>query len=173
MNADAKPLLLLDVDGPLNPFRATRPGGYTAHRLPSDGMTFNVWLNHDHGRMLLDLADEHQAELVWCTTWEHDANMSVGPHIGLPELPVIELGHTADQWKFGAVIDYAAGRSLAWLDDDFPLFPREREWFFGRRAGTPTLLHLVDPAVGLTAEDLVRVGDWFGALRTNGHPGGC
>lgn len=64
-----RPLLLLDVDGPLNPFRATKPEGYTAHRLPTAGSSFQVWLNPGHGRMLLDFADRHGVELVWCTTW--------------------------------------------------------------------------------------------------------
>lgn len=159
-----KSLLLLDVDGPLNPFRATKPAGYTAHKLPTSGQTFNVWLNHDHGRMLLDFADEHGVELAWCTTWEHDANVCIGPHIGLPKLPVIEFGFTAHQWKFNAVLDYAAGRPLAWLDDDFLLFPKERAWFDERRTDTPTLLHLVSPGVGLTADDLRAVADWVSDL---------
>lgn len=155
-----KPLLLLDVDGPLNPYRATKPDGYTKHRLPTGGQSFNVWLNHDHGRLLLDFAETHGFELVWCTTWEHDANVCIGPHIGLPELPVIEFGFTAHQWKFNAVLDYAAGRPLAWLDDDFRLFPDERAWFDQHRGDAPTLLQLVSPSVGITADDLAAVAAW-------------
>jgi hypothetical protein len=156
----SQPLLLLDVDGPLNPFRATNPEGYTKHRLPTAGQSFEVWLNHDHGAMLLDFAQRHGFELVWCTTWEHDANICIGPHIGLPELPVIEFGFTATEWKFNAVLEYAAGRQLAWLDDDFLLFRAEREWFEQQRGDTPTLLHLVSPRVGITADDLTAVGAW-------------
>lgn len=166
--AEAKPLLLLDVDGPLNPFGATKPDGYTAHKLPTAGQTFNVWLNHDHGALLLDFAEQHGAELVWCTTWEHDANVCIGPHIGLPELPVIEFGFTAHQWKFNAVLDYAADRPLAWLDDDFLMFPQERAWFEEQRAGMATLLVLISPSVGLTAADLDVVGAWASGL--NGDP---
>ena len=162
---DLRPLLLLDVDGPLNPFRATKPKGYTMHRLPTAGSSFNVWLNHDHGSMLLDFAAEHGLELVWCTTWEHDANVCVGLHIGLPELPVIEFGFTAHDWKFGAVLRYAAGRPLAWLDDDFLLFDTEQQAFLEQRGDTPTLLHLVSPGVGLTADDLDTVGAWTATLK--------
>lgn len=162
--AVSKPLLLLDVDGPLNPFRATKPSGYTMHKLPTMGHTFNVWLNHDHGRMLLDFAEEHDVELAWCTTWEHDANVCVGPHIGLPKLPVIEFGFNATEWKFNAVVEYAQGRPLAWLDDDFLLFPKERAWFHEQRSKTPTLLQLVSPEVGLTDADLKVVADWLSTL---------
>jgi hypothetical protein len=160
-----RPLLLLDVDGPLNPFRATKPEGYTKHRLPAAGQTFEVWLNHGHGAMLLDFAQRHGFELAWCTTWEHDANAHIGPHIGLPKLPVIEFGFTATEWKFNAVLEYATGRPVAWLDDDFRLFPAEREWFEQQRGDLPTLLHLVSPSVGITADDLTAVGAWATNLK--------
>lgn len=162
---DARPLLLLDVDGPLNPYRATKPEGFTKHRLPTGGHSFNVWLNHNHGRMLLDFAEQHGIELVWCTTWEHDANVCIGPHIGLPELPVIEFGFTATRWKFNAVLDYAVGRPLAWLDDDFLLFDADQEWFVEQRGDIPTLLHLVSPKTGITADDLAAVADWAASLK--------
>lgn len=158
-----KPLLLLDVDGPLNPFRATKPEGYVMHTLPTAGHSFKVWLNPDHGRMLLDFAEEHGVELVWCTTWERDANAHIGPNIGLPELPVIEFGFTATDWKFGAVLKYAAGRSLAWLDDDFELFDPEQQAFLKRRGDIPTLLRLVSPSTGITEDDLAAVARWLTA----------
>jgi len=160
-----RPLLLLDVDGPLNPFRATKPEGYTMHKLPTAGSSFNVWLNHGHGAMLLAFAERHSFKLVWCTTWEHDANKHIGPHIGLPELPVIEFGFTATEWKFNAVLDYAAGRPLAWLDDDFELFDAEQQWFEQQRGDAPTLLHLVSPKVGITTEDLDAVAAWAAQLK--------
>lgn len=166
-----KPLLLLDVDGPLNPYRAKperRPEGYTTHRLEG----FRVWLNPDHGPLLLAFAAEHGVELAWATTWEHEANKSIGPNIGLPELPVVDLGwqrkfsgtiHT-DNWKFDGVLAFAAGRPLAWLDDDFAHFRAEREWFENERGGAPTLLHHVDPAIGLTSTDLATVAAWLDSL---------
>jgi hypothetical protein len=155
----SRPLLLLDVDGPLNPYRGTdrRQAGYTKYRL--DG--FEVWLNAAHGPMLTAFADRYDVELVWATTWEHNANDMIGCRIGLPKLPVIEWGFKAHHWKFDAVLEFAAGRPLAWLDDDFGRFRQEREWFDQQRAGVPTLLHHVDPAVGITADDLVAVGAWF------------
>lgn len=162
---DERPLLLLDVDGPLNPFRATKPEGYTKHRLPTAGQSFEVWLNHDHGAMLLDFAERHGFELAWCTTWERDANTYIGPQIGLPELPVIEFGFTATDWKFGAVLRYAAGRPLAWLDDDFERFDPEQQEFLRQRGDTPTLLHIVSPSVGITTDDLSMVEAWAAGLK--------
>lgn len=76
-----RPLLFLDVDGPLNPYAAKpeqRPaGGYTTLRVPQDGRAsdenralssrhrlLRVWLNPEHGRDLLRL----DYELCWATT---------------------------------------------------------------------------------------------------------
>lgn len=84
-----KSLLLIDVDGPLNPWaasgRTNQKNGYTRYRI--DGYT--VYLKRAHGQQLLALTDVF--DLVWCTTWEHQANIEIGPRIGLPELPVIEF----------------------------------------------------------------------------------
>lgn len=162
-----KPLLLLDVDGPLNPYAAKpyrRPEGYTTHRLRPSGWTerkpLRVWLHPGHGAMLLDFVERAGMELVWCTTWEHDANTMIGPVVGLPELPVIEWGFSAIMWKFNGVLEYAPGRPLAWLDDDFGRYKTERTWFERERGTTPTLLHHVDPRVGLTSGDLETVAAW-------------
>lgn len=172
------PLLLLDVDGPLNPYGAKphrRPEGYTTRRLRPTGWRdrkpLRVWLNCDHGALLTTFADRIGFELVWCTTWEHDANTLIGPVVGLPELPVIEFGFTATQWKFNAVAEYAEGRPLAWLDDDFKLYPHEREWFEGQRKGIPTLLHLVSPRVGITTDDLDTVEKWALGISANSEGG--
>lgn len=161
-----KGLLLLDVDGPLNPYAAKphrRPQGYDTHRLSPQGhrgQPYRVWLSKEHGPMLLDFAKQHNIELVWCTTWEHDANRLIGPNMGLPELPVIEFGWTALQWKFSAVLEYARGRQIAWLDDDFDIYKQEKQWFEDQRS-EPTLLHWIDPKIGLKQEDLDKVGEWF------------
>jgi hypothetical protein len=102
--APPRPLLFLDVDGPLNPFAAPgtrRPPGYTTHRMrPAGWLAVNpqgrsrlrhyirplrVRLNPQHGPELLRLP----FDLVWATTWEREANSHIGPRIGLPELPVV------------------------------------------------------------------------------------
>jgi hypothetical protein len=85
--------ILLDVDGPLNPYAAKatqRPEGYVTHRMKPSGFEhgkgLRVWLKPSHGAELQALG----GELIWATTWEFEANEWIGPHIGLPELPVID-----------------------------------------------------------------------------------
>src|SRR5580704_12997664 len=81
-----KPLLLLDVDGVLNPFRAApAPNGYQQYELAG----YRVFLAERHGKWLRQLAD--RVEMVWATTWCDDANELIGPILGLPQLPVIQV----------------------------------------------------------------------------------
>lgn len=167
-----KPLLLLDVDGVLNPYAARTenvPESYTTHRI--EGL--QVRLNPEHGPMLLEFAEAHEMELVWATTWEHEANASIGPVIGLPELPVIELGWQKDErgrietdhWNFDGALAFAGNRPLAWLDDDFFMFGLSMEWFLRQRGpDRPTLLHDIDPVVGLLPGDLDVIAEWRDGL---------
>lgn len=131
---NARGLLLLDVDGPLNPVGGKpwhRPKGYSAYRLTLDGHWYRrrnfrrnrglrIWLNPDDGHRILNLAAETRLQLAWATAWLDQANAYVGPVIGLPKLPVIafpatdydpngfgrkELGHG---WQRGGSWKYAA-----------------------------------------------------------------
>ncbi|WP_285582070.1 HAD domain-containing protein [Herbidospora sp. NBRC 101105] len=114
---------MLDVDGVLNPFRRPGPewGPYTC---TAAGQPYLLWLNPAHGPLLLALAHATGAELVWATTWQHDANTSIGPILGLPELPVIEVdkGRGAEGpgccWKIPAVAEFVDRRPFVWFDDD-------------------------------------------------------
>jgi len=66
----AKPVLLLDVDGVLNPF-PDRPAGYTEHHFfPGD--TEPVLLADFHRAWLHELAEVY--ELVWASAWGDAAN---------------------------------------------------------------------------------------------------
>lgn len=167
-----KPLLLVDVDGPLNPYRGKptkRPEGYTTHRLtPKNwiGKPLRLWLNPEHGPMLTEFAATNNMELAWATTWEHEANTLIGPRIGLTEhWPVVEFANdlrVLTLWKFAAVRDYAAGRDLVWLDDDFSRYPEAKDRFLQARTGARTRLHYVSPAKGLTRDDLNEIKNWLG-----------
>ncbi|AXK88551.1 hypothetical protein SAMN05421776_12151 [Nocardia farcinica] len=176
-----RPLLYLDVDGPLNPYAAKphlRPAGYETHRmLPPTWMAqhgdrpsgrikpLRVWLNPVHGPKLLALTDVF--ELWWATTWEHDANTHIGPTIGLPELPVVEwktskrFGPDGTFFKTAELVDHAGGRPFAWVDDD--ITNRDRV-YVERTHGPGALLHWVDPAKGLLDEDFAALRSWAAGL---------
>jgi hypothetical protein len=159
MADNGRPLILIDVDGVLNPIRFGGMEGYTEYRL----LQFRVKLNMEHGVQLQKIAFDTGAELVWATTWEHLANEYIGCRIGLPPLPVIEVITRERCWKFGPVLDYAAGRPLMWFDDDFARFPEHEEWFLKERMAAgdlDTYLHTVDPAVGLTQKDFDKALSW-------------
>ena len=91
----------------------------------------------------------------------------------MPPLPVIEFAGRLQPiegqpftWKYGPVARFAAGRPLAWLDDDFEAYPAARADFARRRqeAGLATELIGVNPRVGITEEHLAEVAAWAGRL---------
>lgn len=163
-------LLLVDIDGVLNPYLAKptrRPEGYSTHRIAPQGIKpskpLRVWLNNDHGPMLNKFAAENDCKLIWCTTWEDDANTMIGPRIGLGALPVIKFGWTAHQWKYNAVLDYCAGEPFVWFDDDFFEYKKELRWFEANRK-EPCSLHWIDPKIGLTIKDLDKAKEWINGI---------
>ncbi|MFK0217786.1 hypothetical protein ACIQWN_06270 [Streptomyces vinaceus] len=170
-----RPLLLLDVDGPLNPFRSRLAGlrGYTSHRMhPADWMSrrdpgsrsarrgLRVRLHPAHGARLLALP----FELTWATAWMHQANTMIAPHIGLPgDLPVIEWPELfADDpdglfWKTRPLLEWAAGRPFAWIDD--MITAQDRAWIEAHHPA-PALLLTIHPRRGLRERDFTALTRW-------------
>ncbi len=159
------PLLLLDVDGVLNPFAApARPLGYTEHELfPGEDP---VWLCAAHGPWLQELSMRFQ--IVWATAWGADANRLLAPLLQLPELPVIRFPPIPFQPrdKLPAVIRFAGRRPLTWIDDALPA--EAHAWAAKRR--TPTLLIGIDPAQGLTRPVVVHALQWADHHRRSNEP---
>ncbi|GAA5010922.1 hypothetical protein GCM10025734_55090 [Kitasatospora paranensis] len=103
-----------------------------------------------------------------------DANLCVAPRLGLPALPVLDEpeddgpdddGPGADpargarlHWKTRPIVDRAAGRPFAWVDDE--ISAADRVHVAAHHPG-PALLHRVDPARGLTDADLEAIGAWL------------
>lgn len=84
-----RPLLFLDVDGPLIPFGATSQR-YPTYRMGSElqdtgSNPLVERINPAHGPRLAALG----CDLVWATTWMSDANDCISPRLGLPELAVV------------------------------------------------------------------------------------
>ncbi|MBP0449316.1 hypothetical protein J5Y04_07095 [Kitasatospora sp. RG8] len=177
-----RPLLFLDVDGPLNPYAAEhgrRPEGYTTVRIPrEDGAAGDpgrprarmrperMWLDPRHGRALLAL----DYELCWATAWMNDANRWIGPVLGLPRLPFVDFGEAllnerpdGVHWKSGPLVAYADGRPFAWVDDEQGDADHAH---VAAGHGAPALLHHVNPRTGLRHDDFAALAAFAASL----HP---
>ncbi|MFJ9839447.1 HAD domain-containing protein [Kitasatospora sp. NPDC101155] len=170
MTGSDAPLLFLDVDGPLIPFGAPPPGGYPTYPGPEpSGNPLVTRVDPALGRRLLALP----CALVWATTWLDDANDCLSPRLGLPQLPVVDWPVADDEdggnggngeplWKTRPLLDWAAGRPFAWVDDE--ITPADRRWV-ETHSPAPTLLHRVDPQVGLTEADFTVLDAWLRTAR--------
>jgi HAD domain in Swiss Army Knife RNA repair proteins len=163
-----RPVLFLDVDGPLITFSArpaSRPppaSGAGAEQAGWRGNPLLDRLNPDDGPRLLALG----CDLVWATTWMAEANEVISPRLGLPELPVVDWPDPDDEpprgvhWKTMPLARWAAGRPFIWLDDE--ITGADRRWVAAHYAGK-ALLHRVDPQVGLTEADFALIRQWLAA----------
>jgi Swiss Army Knife RNA repair-like protein len=164
------PLLFLDVDGTLLPVGGaqtpTTDEGWTEWQTRGNPLLARI--TRSHGPRLRAL----QCELMWATAWMHDANEVIAPMLGLPVLPVVELGELpgADEpapppeslgWKTQALVGIAAGRPFVWIDDE--ITEADRDWIAARHDG-PALAYRVDSRHGLTDADLVSIEDWLRGL---------
>jgi hypothetical protein len=168
------PLLFLDVDGPLIPFGAgpeMYPDGYPTYSVDSGSVRDDS--NPLLGRIDPALGPRLKAlpcQLVWATTWMGEANESVGPRLGLGELAVVAWAEGCDvedegederrglHWKTRALVEWAAGRSFVWVDDE--ITDVDRAWVSAHHDGR-ALLHRVDARRGLSEVDFVVLDAWL------------
>ncbi|MFJ2022170.1 HAD domain-containing protein [Streptomyces nodosus] len=124
-----RPLLFLDVDGPLLPF-----GDGPQRDLAGTASNSHLArLDPQIGPRLAALP----CDLVWATTWEGEANIELAPQLGLPQLPVVNWPEPSaahereDQWfrlhwKTRTLVAWADGRPFAWVDDE--ITDADRDW---------------------------------------------
>ncbi|MCW8219179.1 HAD domain-containing protein [Streptomyces griseolus] len=172
------PYLLLDIDGVLIPFPAadgSTPPTHVRHtivptgRHPDDPVP--IWLDPRQGGILTDLLTSGLVTPVWCTSWRRDATTIIGPLLGLPDFPYLDLprpqittSHPDGYlWKRGYADTWLGRAPAVWIDDDFTSL--DHAWAAERTAkGVATLLVEPDPHLGLQAEHLAEVTTWISQL---------
>ncbi|HXS34849.1 MAG TPA: hypothetical protein VN758_13875 [Solirubrobacterales bacterium] len=157
----SRPILAVDIDGVISLFGAETPPDRSFTRLELvDGVPHLISL--PCGDRLQRLSEHF--ELVWASGWEDKANFYLPSLLGLPELPHVTFdGAVAAggaHWKLGPLGEYATGRALAWIDDNFD--QSCFEWAEGREQ--PTLLVPTETHLGLEEAHVGALEAWVRTL---------
>lgn len=171
-----RPLLLLDVDGVLNPStRSQNWKRYDFHRVHgSDGCVYPVRFHKNLGERLIHLATHYA--LVWATMWDDDANRLLAPLLGLPELPVIPCFDNGMNFvyerrkidrrhhKVPMIEKYVGDRPFAWVDDE--VGQPDLDWAELRTDKTaPTKIIPIDCRMGLLGHHVVKLTEWAESIK--------
>lgn len=155
-------MLYLDVDGVLSPY---------AHQAP----TWDDWRRIDHAPYHLVLSesmatrlDRLEAEIVWLTTWEDQANHYVGSALGWDALDVVGRRRgPADRWWKLEALRRRIRRDphpFVWVDDELERRARMVEPWLDE-LGIPHLLVSPDPETGLSSAELDEIERFVSDIR--------
>jgi hypothetical protein len=173
----AKPLLMVDIDGVISLFGGWQAPGWRVQDSPAGGRPVAGSFHSIDGtpHYLSSTAAAHLLTLstlfvlVWCSGWEERANEHLPHLLGLPaDLPFLRFSRMTGSpparshahWKLEAIESYAGERPLAWIDD--ALDGACRRWAQARTA--PTLLVQTEPEHGLTSREASRLAQWAQSL---------
>lgn len=156
-----KPILAIDIDGVISLFGAENPPDRSFTKLELvDGVPHLISL--PTGDRLRRLSEYF--ELAWASGWEDKANFYLPSLLGLPELPYVGFDDAvaagAAHWKLGPLEEFAAGRPLAWIDDNFDRSCYE----WAERRESPTLLVLTETHLGLEEAHVEALRQWAVSL---------
>jgi hypothetical protein len=150
-----RPLLLLDVDGVLNPYGAPRcPVGFTEYAMfPGEEA---IRLCRMHGDWITELGQVF--DVAWATSWNDEANRLVAPILGIAPLPVVAMPTAPSRpgAKLSPIARFVGRRPAVWIDDEHT--PEAWDWSGARH--DPTLLIAIAPEVGLTQDSVREALDW-------------
>ncbi|WP_283136720.1 hypothetical protein [Rhizohabitans arisaemae] len=153
-----RPLLLLDVDGVLNPFAAVRcPPGFGEHAIFPDEDPIRI--SPAHGPWIIELG--RLFDVMWATSWNDEANRFLAPLLEMPPLPVLAMPQACHpREKVPVIATFSAKRSLVWIDDAHT--PEALDWAGNRHE--PTLLITIPPEIGLTRASVDEALRWVNEL---------
>jgi len=157
----SRPILAIDIDGVISLFGAEEQPDRAQTKLELvDGVPHLISL--PTGDRLRRLSERF--ELVWASGWEDKANFYLPQLLGLSDLPHISFDGTvaagAAHWKLGPIEEYASGRALVWIDDNFD----DSCFAWAEAREQPTLLVPTETHLGLEEAHVAAIEAWAGDL---------
>lgn len=181
-----RPIVAVDIDGVLriappqpgdtipsdafSAFITMRKNNYPTlfHRAPdwdsNDEWREEHWFSGAGKRWVQSLL-ERQVDVVWATTWHHQANDYFADILGISQLPVgltkqPRLTENSPTWKARNLGMNYPGRPLLWVDDNPPSPSLERYRRPQDRAIT-NFHRIRNWAVGFTDQDVAAMDAWL------------
>ena len=174
VNSAARPLLYLDLDGPMclwaapqptsrapRSRRARTPRDQKSRRTPMQGR-----LTPSNGHQLFALTEIY--DLVWASQ-PSDHTTRVGSLLGLPQLPALRWDFASGDplAKARALVDHARDRPFVWVDSSID---HAACIYVHRRHRGPVYLYRIDPRHGLRTSDFITLHAAAGTLAVEQRP---